>query len=113
MKIFESSIMSGVFDDSEETIQNFKDLMNKSNPDFDAKFSFIKMQEKAGRAHISAKINDDEFLIKYSSYVFDASVLIGFSAGMIDMKEYMPLFLFSAGTKAPLTFLKLRGDILS
>ena len=80
MKVFEGSTLSGIFDGTEEEIQAIKDLINKSNPSSDTKFSFVKAEEEAGWTMITANVEESEFIIKYSSYFFDAAVLIRFFA---------------------------------
>lgn len=83
---------------TEEEKQEIKDLVNKSCPIQNTKLSFIKMEEEAGWTRITVKFNDGEFLIKYSSYMFDASVLSQFIAKIIDIKEEIVLFLDYEGS---------------
>ena len=98
MKVFEGSTMSGIFDGTEEEIQAINDLVNKSCPNYDAQFSFSKIEEEAGWTLITAKNKESEFIIKYSSYFFDASVLIRFFSRIIDEKDDIALFLDNEGS---------------
>ncbi|MBO7671785.1 hypothetical protein J6S88_00075 [bacterium] len=96
MKIKYGSIFAGSCGAEEE--KEILELTHISLPDTNSKLSFEKIEEKVGWININAKINESEFVIAYSSCMFDTSALIEFFADIITTTEDIVLFLDNEGS---------------
>ncbi len=86
MKVIDGTMMSET-EGSEDDKKEIKNLIDKSTPSSDSKFCLTKIEDEAGWTYITANNKESEFLIKYSSCMFDTSILIKFFAKIIDCKE--------------------------
>lgn len=86
MKVIDGTMMSET-EGSEDDKKEIKNLIDKSTPSSDSKFCLTKIEDEAGWTYITAKNKESEFLIKYSSCMFDTSILIKFFTKIIDCKE--------------------------
>lgn len=74
-------------------------LISSSKPNFNSTFQVLTINEEAGWAKIILKINDSEINIKYSSCMFDHSLLTEFLSQIIDLKEEVLLILDNEGSE--------------
>ena len=103
MIIKDGSILSVTYDAEDE--KEILELVNKSAPSLDSKLTFTEIKESSGWTYITAKVNESEFSINYSSVMFDGSVLIKFFAEIINIEEEAVLFLDYEGSY-PLLYVK-------
>ena len=81
-----------------DTQENILKLVNKSNPTSDFKLEIIDIKDKVGWVSITAKINESDFFVDYSSAMFDSSILIRYLAELINITEETVLFLDNEGS---------------
>ena len=74
------------------------DLIEKSSPSTNSNLSFINIKERVGWVCITVKNDTSEFLIKYSSCMFDTSCLVRFFEKLISLKEKTVLVLDNEGS---------------
>ena len=80
------------------TQEDILKLINKSTPSSSAKLLITKIEEHSGWICITGCVDNSEFYIKYSSYMFDTSILISFFAELVDLKEDIAMFLDNEGS---------------
>ena len=97
MNILGSSTISGQWLSSEEE-KEIEELVKKSKPNANPKFSLIKIEEHAGWIYIRANINDSKFSINHSACVSDTSILIKFFKEIIKLKEEIVLMIDYEGS---------------
>lgn len=95
--------------DTEENILNF---VSKSTAKANSKLQFVKIEENIGWVNITAKTDDSEFPIKYSSCLFDTSDLINFFMKLTDLEKNIAIFLDREGSYPMLYAEKIDNNTL-
>lgn len=76
-----------IFGEFFENKNDLYEVINVSTPTLSKNFHVIKIEEKYGWAWIVVQNNESEFEIRYSSCMFDASILIKFLAKIINLED--------------------------
>ena len=92
-----------VFGEQDE--KTFLNLVQNSLSMRNVKLTFEKIEEKYGWVYIKAKIDNYEFLIKYSSYMTDTADLMEFLASVCDLKE-AKAFVFDNEGSYPIIYIQ-------